>query len=43
MKTLINTVGEQVCNAVTEFIKTDEISIDSMISICTAMIGEKKD
>ena len=42
MKSLINTAGEQVCNAVTEFIKTDEISIDSMISICTAMIGKKR-
>ena len=34
---------EQVCNAVTEFSKTNEISMDNMISICTdgvaSMIG----
>ena len=44
MKTLINTTGEQVCNAVTELLKTNEISMDNMISICTdgapSMIGK---
>ena len=46
MKTLINTTGEQVCNAVTEFLKTNEISMDNVISICTdgvpSMIGKRK-
>ena len=44
MNTLINTTGDQVCNAVTEFFKTNEISMDNMISICTdgvqSMIGK---
>ena len=44
MKTLINNTGEQVCNAVTEFFKTNEISMDNTISICTddapSMIGK---
>ena len=35
MKTLINTTGEQVCNAAIEFLKTNEISMGNMISICT--------
>ena len=35
MKTLINTTGEQVCNAVTEFFETNEASMNNMISICT--------
>ena len=47
MKTPINTSGEQVCNAVTEFFKTNEISIDNMISNCTdgapSVIGKEKD
>ena len=34
MKTLINIAGEQVCSAVTEFLKTNEISMDNMIPIC---------
>ena len=46
MKTLINTTGEQVCNAVTESLKTNEISMDNMISICTdgvpSMIGRRQ-
>ena len=46
MKTLINATGEQVCNAVTEFLETNEISIDNMISICTdgvpSIIGNMK-
>ena len=35
MKTHINSLVEQVCNAVTEFLKTNEISMDSMTTICT--------
>ena len=45
-KTLINTTGEQVCIAVTDISKTNEISMDNMISICTddkpSMIGKRK-
>ena len=46
MKTLITMTGEQVRNAVTEFLKKHEISMDNMIFICTdgdsLMIGERK-
>lgn len=46
MKTLINTTGEQVYNAVTDFLKTNDISMDNIISICTdgapSMIGKRK-
>ena len=46
MTILINTIGEQVCNAVTEFLKTNEISMDNMISICSddapSMIDERQ-
>ena len=35
MKTLINTKGQEVRNNVTEFLNTNEISMDNMISICT--------
>ena len=46
MKTLINTTGEHVCNALTEFLNTNKISMDNMISICTdgvpSMIGKRK-
>ena len=46
MKTLINTTGEHVCNAVTDFFKTNDISIHNMISVCTdgapSMIGKRK-
>ena len=33
MKTHINTTGGQVCNTVTEFLRTNEINIDNMTSI----------
>ena len=43
VKSLINTT---VCNAVTDFLKTNEISMDNMISICTdeapSMMGKRK-
>ena len=46
MKTLINTTGGEVHNAVTEFLKTNEISMDIMISICAdgapSKIGKRK-
>ena len=46
MKTLINTTGEHVCNAVTDFFKTNDISIHNMISVCTdgapSLIGKRK-
>ena len=35
MKTIINTAVEQVCSAIAEFLKTNEISMDNMISIFT--------
>ena len=45
-KTPINATGKQVCNAVTELLKTNEISMDSTISSCTdrapSMIGKRK-
>ena len=46
MKKLINATGEQVCNAVTEFLKTNEIYMEYMNSICTdlvpSIIGKRK-
>ena len=46
MKTLINATGDKVCNAVTEFLRKNEISMDNMISICTdctpSMVGKRK-
>ena len=46
MKTLINTIGEQVCNAVTEFLKINEISMHNIIFISTdgppSTIGKRK-
>ena len=46
VKTLIYTTGEQVCNAVTEILETNEISMDNMDNICTdgapIMIGKKE-
>ena len=46
MKTLINTTGEHVCNAVTNCFKINDISIHNMISVCTdgapSMIGKRK-
>ena len=42
----MTTTGEQVCNAVTEFLVINEVSMDNMISICTddapSMIGKKR-
>ena len=47
MKILINSAGDQVCNVATEFLNTNEISMDNMISICTdgelSMIGKRKE
>ena len=46
MRTLINTTGKHVCNDVTEFFTTNEISMDNMISFCTyvapSMLGKRK-
>ena len=46
MKNFINTKGGQVWKAVNEYFKTNEISMDNMISICTdgalSMIGKRK-
>ena len=46
MKTHINTTGEHVCNAVTEFFKANETNMDDIIFIwidgVTSMIGRRK-
>ena len=43
---LINTTEEQVCNAVTELLKTNEISMNDIITSCKdgalSMIGRKR-